>query len=166
MSNSKRENKLLIPMVILVTVCAVLLIGLISKCGDNNSNELISQDGNAVTWNGEQDISRPMINDKPAIAIPGINELIFVANQKKQKVNFYNPEVNTCYFQMNLFVDYECLWKSANVAPGNGYYEIELYKSLPVGNKQGYLLIKCFKENERKSPTSKVVGWIARQPYG
>lgn len=102
MSNSKRENKLLIPMVILLTVCAVLVIGLISKCGNNKSSELINQDDNAVTWNGEQDISRPMINDKPAIAIPGINELTFVANQKKQKVNFYNPEVNTCYFQMNL----------------------------------------------------------------
>ena len=156
MSNSKRENKLLIPMVILLTVCAVLVIGLISKCGNNKSSELINQEDNAVTWNGEQDISRPMINDKPAIAIPGINELTFVANQKKQKVNFYNPEVNTCYFQMNLFVDDECLWKSGNVAPGNGYYEIELDKSLPVGNKQGYLLIKCFKQNGAELNSARV----------
>lgn len=97
-----------------------------------------------------------MVNDKPAIAIPGIKEVTFIAGKKEQKVNFYNPQNNDCYFQMNLYVDDDLVWKSGNIAPGNGYYNIELNKVFPEGERQGYLLIKCYKPNGTELNSARV----------
>lgn len=73
--------------------------------------------------------------------------LTFVANQTIQQVNFYNPENNDCYFQMNLYVANELVWKSENVQPGYGYYEIELSRKLKQGEYPAYLNIKCYNPN-------------------
>lgn len=42
------------------------------------------------------------IIENPNIAIPGYESLEFKAGKKKQSVNFYNPEENTCYFRISL----------------------------------------------------------------
>ena len=156
MLSTKNKNKLIPTLVILLIICLVLIILLFSKCGNNQSAQNLYSDSAAVTWNGEQDISNPTVDNKPAIAVPGIKELTFIAGQKTQKVNFYNPSINKCYFQMNLYAEDEIIWKSGNVAPGNGYYDIELNKTLPVGERQGYLLIKCYKQNGTELNSAKI----------
>ena len=97
-----------------------------------------------------------MVNNKPAIAIPGIKEIIFTAGDRKQKVNFYNPKENDCYFQMNLYAEDKLIWKSGYVSPGNGYYNIELNRTFSTGTLQGFLLIKCYKQDGTELNSAKV----------
>ena len=72
---------------------------------------------------------------------------MFVADQESQKVNFFNPSENTCYFKMSLVVDNVTLWQSGNVAPGKGYYNITMRNTLQKGSYTAYLKIECFKED-------------------
>lgn len=147
MVNKKSYNKSCAIAFVLFVICLVLIIFLFVRCEQQKSTSPIFSDDNAVIWDGEQELYRPTVNNRPAIAIPGIKEIIFSAGTKTQQVNFYNPKENTCYFQMDLYVDGERLWKSGNVAPGNGYYTIELDKSLSVGEREGILQIRCFKKD-------------------
>ena len=57
---------------------------------------------------------------------------------------------------MNLYAEDELIWKSGNISPGNGYYDIELNKNLSEGEQQGYLLIKCYKQDGTESNSAKV----------
>jgi len=132
------------------------LICLLAKCGNDAPAGSLPPDGNAVSWQGEQSITKPMVNNKPAIAIPGIKEIVFTAGDRKQKVNFYNPKENDCYFQMNLYAEDKLVWKSGNVSPGNGYYDIELNRVFQSGTLQGYLLIKCYKQDGAELNSAKV----------
>jgi hypothetical protein len=154
--NFKKKNKLIPIVVILLIACLVLVILLFSKCGNEQPAQNLNPDDAAVTWNGEQEVSRPTVDNKPAIAVPGIKEMIFIANQKEQKVNLYNPRENNCYFQMNLYAEDELVWKSGNVSPGNGFYDIELTKTLPQGERQGYLIIKCYKQDGTELNSARV----------
>lgn len=138
------NKKYIIIIIALLIICLVLIF---VKCGHEEPQENLNPDDSAVHWDGEQDLSKPIVNDKPAIAIPGIKELVFSAGTKTQQVNFYNPEENDCYFKMELYVDGDLLWESGNVAPGDGYYTIELNKSLPAGERVGFLHIRCFKQD-------------------
>jgi len=156
MFNVKKKNKLIPIVVILLIACLVLIILLFSKCEREQPAQNLNPDDSAVTWNGEQDISKPTVDNKPAIAIPGIKEMIFISDQKEQKVNLYNSPANNCYFQMNLYAEDELIWKSGNIAPGNGYYDIELNKTLPKGERQAYLLIKCYKKDGTELNSAKV----------
>lgn len=150
------KNKYIPIVVILLITCLILVILLFSKCGNEQPTQNLNPDDSAVTWNGEQNISKPTVDNKPAIAIPGIKEMTFIADQMEQKVNLYNPPTNNCYFQMNLYAEDELIWKSGNVAPGNGYYDIELNKTLPKGEQQGYLLIKCYRKDGTELNSAKL----------
>lgn len=156
MFNTKKRNKLIPIVVILLIACLGLIVLLFSKCGNEQPAKNLNPDNSAVTWNGEQNISKPTVDNKPAIAIPGIKEMILISDQKEQKVNLYNPPTNNCYFQMNLYAEDELIWKSGNISPGNGYYDIELNKTLPKGERQGYLLIKCYRKDGTELNSAKV----------
>lgn len=104
----------------------------------------LDTDENAVSWEGNQDLDTPN-QHKGQIEIPGFQSLVFKANRTEQKVNFYNPESNSCLFLMTLYADDTELWQSGYISPGNGYYDIELSDALNTGNYEGSLLIQCFK---------------------
>lgn len=143
-----RENKKLKFLMIVVILLAIILCFSLSLCHNaDNNNERLDNDENAVQWNGKQTLPTGNGEIAKAIEIPGFNELTFVANQTIQQVNFYNPENNDCYFQMNLYVANELVWKSENVQPGYGYYEIELSRKLKQGEYPAYLNIKCYNPN-------------------
>ncbi len=86
-------------------------------------------------------------NNSGGIAIPGFDSLYFNADQTTQKVNFFNPDINDCLFKMSLLVDETILWESENVAPGKGYYQIDLSKPLPIGEYSAFLKVNCFTLN-------------------
>ena len=58
--------------------------------------------GNAGTFSRKPKKDYSNIEMNPNIAIPGYESLDFKAGKKKQSVNFYNPEENTCYFRISL----------------------------------------------------------------
>lgn len=136
--------------IILIQIIAliVLLIGFNSN--NNNDNQMV-QDNNAVEWKGKQSIPSPTLDNSPAIEIPGFKEIYFIKDQTTQEVNFYNPEHNRCYFQMGLYSNNELLWKSGNILPGKGYYQIKLNKPFKkVETTDGYIKIRCFKKDGTK----------------
>ena len=132
--------------IVVIALLLLLLIGAIIYifCNQPNSSPELPTDENAVTWEGEQKVPR-LQNGQKGIAIPGFDTLVFSANQKHQKVNFYNPSENDCLFRMTLYVNDEALWQSGYCAAGNGYYDIDISKPLAVGDYPAYLKVECFK---------------------
>lgn len=129
--------------VVLLLLCGLIIFFLFGR-SDNKS--LLPTDGIAVEWDGEQKLPTGVKTDDKTIKIPGIGSLTFIANQKEQKVNFYNPKENDCLFRMTLYVDNEQYWQSGYVDPGKGYYDITLDDTLKTGDYNGALLIECFRD--------------------
>lgn len=141
----KNKNRLVI---ILIILLLSLLIGLAAVLRTHRTdNSSLITDDNAVPWNGEQSLPRAAQSHNDAIAIPGFDSLVLIANQTEQDVNFYNPKINDCLFVMTLYSDNEQLWQSGYIAPGNGYYQIELEKVLYAGKHNGRLRVQCFKSD-------------------
>lgn len=108
-------------------------------------------DEGAVDWQGEQPQSRPQTGDGQAgIAIPGYKSITLKADTKEQQVNFYNPEVNDCYFVMSLILpDGTKVWQSKMIAPGKGLYQITLDKTIPAGTYEDSILkYECYKQDD------------------
>ena len=98
------------------------------------------------------------IEMNPNISIPGYERLDFKAGKKKQSVNFYNPEENTCYFRISLVLkenggsetgsegdaDEDILWTSDLVKPGEEVKSIKLDKELDSGDYPAILKYECF----------------------
>ena len=98
------------------------------------------------------------IEMNPNISIPGYESLEFKAGKKKQSVNFYNPEENTCYFRISLVLkenggsetgsegdaDEDILWTSDLVKPGEEVKSIKLDKELDSGDYPAILKYECF----------------------
>ena len=141
--------------IILVLVCALIaaiiyILFSLNRCDGIKPNvihhDTISTDDEAVDYVGDKPKTKKK-NGQKGIVIPGFDSLVFLSNQTKQKVNFFNPSENTCYFKMSLVVDNVTLWQSGNVAPGKGYYNITMRNTLQKGSYTAYLKIECFKED-------------------
>ena len=110
----------------------------------DNSKVATLIDETATKWTGRQEME--MDNTEPgSIAIPGQTELFFKAGELLQKVNIYNPVENNCNIVFTLTVDGETIWKSGEVQPGYGFYEIQLNKELQTGEYEAELFHECFR---------------------
>lgn len=138
----KKKKRFLIIMLMM----ALLLVALGFLFGRNDSNKkLLPHDDTAQNWDGDQKL--PNGNKAKLIEIPGFQSLVFFSNEEKQKVNFHNPESNTCLMKMSLYADNIELWHNEDyLAPGKGYYEIVVDNMLDVGNYAGKLQIQCYTE--------------------
>lgn len=85
-----------------------------------------------------------------SIAIPGYEGLTLKAGSKKQDLCLPNPEQNTCYFQITLFLeDGTLLWQSELIEPGETSKPIVLEKELEEGTyPKAVLHYSCFEMNE------------------
>lgn len=132
---------------VLLTIAIALAYSLF-----NENKDLMGVDSSAVDWNGKRKAESK--SDSDSIAIPGFSELSFVANERNQQVNFFNPEVNDCYFKLTLLTENgETLWTSDLIEPGKGLYSIELLQDLPEGQHDNAVLkYECFTLDEDQSP--------------
>lgn len=108
--------------------------------------ERIQPDSNASDWNGEHELDKRKTEVRQ-IAIPGIDSLFFKADQKEQKVNFYNPKSNECLMVFVLYVDDRVMWRSGYCKPDSGYYTIELNEPLKEGEYDANLMHECYRED-------------------
>lgn len=131
--------------VLLICLLIVLLLLLCKSCGQPEDDSTLPIDGDAQSWQGNQDLHRGKAGKE--IAIPGFSSLAFIADQTDQKVNFFNPAENDCLFVFSLFVDDTLLWQSGYCPPGNGYYNIQLSEPLRNGKYSGILKIECYRQN-------------------
>ena len=88
------------------------------------------------------------------IVIPGTDVLELKAGERKQIVNFYNPENNKCYLKVCLLKeDGKVLYQSELIAPGETVNEIELKNTLSKGTYENAMLkYECFAMDEGKTP--------------
>lgn len=140
----------------ILSLLLLLFIGTtILTLNRGKGNDSLPIDSNAVDWQGNQSLDKQH-NQGKGIAIPGFDTLVFVADQTAQKVNFYNPEVNSCLFLFTLYVEDVVVWQSGYVQPGSGFYNIELSKPLTEGAYNGHLRIQCFKADGTVLNSAKV----------
>lgn len=131
--------------ILLIGLLIVLLLLLCKSCGQPEDDSTLPIDGDAQSWQGNQDLHRGKAGKE--IAIPGFSSLVFIADQIDQKVNFFNPAENDCLFVFRLFVDDALMWESGYCPPGNGYYNIQLSEPLRNGKYSGILKIECYRQN-------------------
>ena len=110
----------------------------------------------ASTDKGRPPIVRESIapeNENPSIAIPGYEGITLEAGTKKQSVALNNPETNTCYFLISLYLeDGTLLWQSEYLAPGQVSENIVLSQKLEPGYYKAVLHYDCFRMNKELSP--------------
>lgn len=142
----KKKNMLIILCVLLL---AVSIGGYFHSKGERS---LMGIDSEAVDWNGKK--NKQSNSEADSIAIPGFSGLRFDSNSKQQQVNFYNPEINDCYFKLTLLTpEGDQLWQSELIEPGKGLYTIELAKELSEGTLENAVLkYECFTLDEDQSP--------------
>ena len=148
-------NKILTAFLIIIMVFGTLI-----GCTENGGNPETSEKAVATEESGEKpkkDYSN--IVENPNIAIPGYESLTFTAGKKKQSVDFYNPDENTCYFRISLVLKGETdtangeegnageetvLWTSDFIEPGEHVKSIKLSKELENGEYTATLKYECF----------------------
>lgn len=138
-----RNKKLLLVFLLLLLVVGCVVV-FIWWNGGKGENPTLEPDSDAQEYQGNQDLPTRKEETKQ-IAIPGLESLVFIANQTEQKVNFFNPKENDCLFKLTLLVDGGEIWQSGFIEPNKGYYTITLSKALDVGEYDASLLYECFK---------------------
>lgn len=124
--------------IFMIVLFLFIIIGLyIGFCQKQNKNQVVG-----VRWNGQKKTTD--LGNNEYIAIPCITTLVLKSNQLNQKVNFYNPEQNSCLMSFSLFINENKIWESDTLNPGYAFYDIKLNKKLMAGNYTGELAIKCF----------------------
>ena len=148
-----KTNKLIL--IGLSVLAGILLIssvyGVIQK-GERNAPPAL--EGNTVDSAEEENDNKESALAEKKIAVPGADIMIFKANQKKQTVNLYNPEKNSCYFKISLLLeDGTLLYQSDLIAPGKEIEEIEISRALPSGNYENAILkYECFDMDQNNTP--------------
>ena len=139
----KKSKKILLILLVIVLAVSVGAILLFQK---NKPKQQLQPDSNASDWNGEHELDKRKTEVRQ-IAIPGIDSLFFKADQKEQKVNFYNPKSNECLMVFVLYVDDREMWRSGYCKPDSGYYTIELNEPLKEGEYDANLMHECYRED-------------------
>ena len=140
MKVSKRKTKIwLLIILLLIALCVVFLIVL-----RQNSTE----EGNSSDNQGK------VQKNEDVISIPGYEGITLKADSLKQDINFKNPEQNTCYFVITLYLeDGTELWQSDYIKPGDVSSHVTLTQTLPEGAYPNAILhYSCFAMNIEKTP--------------
>lgn len=110
-------------------------------------------DSNAEDYTGDRDTYTGQKNTD-TIDIPGFDSMTFQADETEQSVNLYNPEQNSCYFKMSIYLeDGTKLWESALVEPGKAIYTLTMEQALSAGTYENCTLkYECFAMDEGQTP--------------
>lgn len=101
----------------------------------------------------EPTVSAETKKTEDTIAIPGYEGLTLKADSKKQELSLKNPETNTCYFVITLYLeDGTELWKSEMIKAGDVSKPIKLNQELSAGNYPAKLKYECYRMDAKKTP--------------
>lgn len=119
-----------------------------SKLGSGSSSTIAvnSAQGSEIPSAGAGGDSSVAGASNDEIAIPGFEKLVLKAEQVEQKVKFYNPEQNACYFRIFFaLADGTELYRSGMIKPGQQLDKVELCRSLKAGSYEGAILrYECY----------------------
>lgn len=141
----KKKKIILILIILLLLILCIFLIFLFGRKRDSPF-PFLQPDDTAQEWGGDQQLPNGVMSK--TIEIPGFQSLNLFASSDTQKVNFHNPESNSCLMKMTLYAGDMELWHNENyLEPGKGYYEIVIEDMPDVGTYDGKLQVECFKED-------------------
>ena len=139
--SQKKKRPLIWPFIIAVFLVAALAVILFSCGGPKEPEPPVVKETIAPE------------EENPSIAIPGYEGISLEAGTKKQSVALNNPESNTCYFLISLYLeDSTLLWQSDYLAPGEVSENIVLSQKLEPGTYKAVLHYDCFRMNQELSP--------------
>ena len=145
---------------ILIILAVIVLVGGGVFVGINWNNwfgadtpAIADVDSNAEDYTGDRDTYTGQKNTD-TIDIPGFDAMTFKADETEQSVNLYNPEQNSCYIKMSIYLeDGTKLWESALVEPGKAIYTLTLEQALSAGTYENCTLkYECFAMDEEQTP--------------
>lgn len=144
-----KKKKFIIGASILVVIIAILL--LMRGC---QQKQFPDSSGTKTTEQEKKLDFIPANANNENINIPGMTGLYMVSGQKKQIVDFYNPDTNNCYFKISLHLsDDTLIYESDYIEPSEHVIDIELTQELEKGiYKNSYLLYECFTLDDAKEP--------------
>lgn len=123
--------------ILIVIASGLLVIKIISQ----SPAKAPGNDRTSLTESSETKNEVIVTKQANAISVPGFERMQFVARQKEQSVNFYNPERNNCYFEITLLLQGgEELFHSGLLAPGKSIDSITLNYTLEPGTYEGATL--------------------------
>ncbi len=152
---NKTGKTILLIVLVVVLVAGGVFVGMNwnNWFGREDTPVTANLDENAEDYTGDREVYQGEKNTD-TIDIPGFDVMNLKAGAEEQSVNLYNPEQNTCYFQMSLLLpDGTELWKSDLVEPGKAVYEITLNQTLAAGEYENATLkYECFAMDEAQTP--------------
>ncbi|MBQ8028147.1 MAG: hypothetical protein IJ262_01930 [Clostridia bacterium] len=117
---------------IAVIVILVLLIFLLRSCNVNKPPD--KGDTPSTTTSSTLDFTPAIDYEDKSITIPGVTGINLKAGQLEQKVDFFNPNNNPCYFVISLYLsDGTLIYKSDFIAPSEHINNIKLTQVLKRG---------------------------------
>lgn len=139
--SENRKRRIIIVMAVIVVLLIMLLL-LFKSCG--NTPPLSNDD--TETKQEEKTLDFIPASEKGKINIPGYEGIYLMPGQLNQKVSFYNPDTNNCYFVISLYLsDDTLIYESDYIAPGEKITDITLLKSLQQGLYNNcHLRYRCF----------------------
>jgi len=144
--HSKNGKRRIIISIAIIAVSLILLLLLFISGG----NAPLSEDNPQPTQE-QKTLDFVPATEKGKINIPGFTGIYLTPGQLNQKVNFYNPDGNNCYFVLSLYLsDDTMIWESDYIAPGETITDITLLEPLQKGLYQNCVLrYQCFSLSDK-----------------
>ena len=145
---SKRNKRVIIVLLTAFIIILILLL-LLRSCQSGKPPPKV----NDTTTESKTLDFVPNNETSQSIIIPGVNGINLKSNQLEQKVDFYNPDKNNCYFRITLYLsDDTLIWQSNLIEPSKHIIEIKLNQALQRGLYRNCRLVyDCYTLDE-KSP--------------
>ncbi len=139
-------------------VCIAIFIALVAAGGYLVINHLNKEAVIEESFNPEFEEDQVRESNEAGasggIEIPGYSEIQIPAGETKVSVNFYNPENNSVYFEINLSLmeTGEAIYQSKLLSPGQHLYEIELEQVMEVGEYDMVITYNTYSMDEEYTP--------------
>lgn len=130
---------------LLLIIVIILMLLLFKCCSSNRGTEPPPSDTTSTTENKTLDFI-PAGDSSDSINIPAVTGLNLKSGQLQQKVDFYNPKENQCYFIISIYLsDDTLIYKSDYLAPTETITEINLLQTLQRGTyKNCRIVYNCY----------------------
>lgn len=133
---------------ILLLIAVILVLLLLLKCCNNKSNTPPPSGDTSQTTSTTKPLDFVPAVDAPqnSITIPAVSGLNLKSGQLQQKVDFYNPKENQCYFVISIYLsDDTLIYKSDYLAPAETITEITLLQTLQKGTYRNCRMVyNCY----------------------
>lgn len=133
---------------ILLLIVVILVLLLLLKCCNNKSNTPPPSGDTSQTTSTTKPLDFiPAVDASPnSITIPAVSGINLKSGQLQQKVDFYNPKENQCYFVISIYLsDDTLIYKSDYIAPAETITEITLLQTLQKGTYRNCRIVyNCY----------------------